>query len=197
MASALQFDPLKAHTKGEIKRLRLTGYIPVSVQHKGMATRHFQQATRPLREYLEQHGEGTLLDALITADNQAQRLMVHQVQRDGVTHALLQVTFQQMRLEDRLKTHVPLHFRNEPKNADAMMQHRLDSLEIECSQGDLPESILVDLGGMQRGDVLRVSDLPANPHYTILAPPDTALASLVSNRTGVGDAPAEPAAPAA
>ena len=197
MASSMTLNPLMAHTKGEIKRLRLAGYIPVSIQHKGMETQHFQQEARPLREYLEQHGEGTLIEAQIGPENRTQRLMVHDAQRHPVTHALLQVTFQQVRLEDRLKTHVPLVFKNAPKDADAIMQHGLDTLEIECSQGDLPESILVDLGAMHRGDVLRVSDLPPNSHYTILAPGNTALASMSSNRAVAGSEPDVPATPAA
>ena len=187
--------PIQAHTKGEIKRLRLAGYIPVSIQHKGMETQHFQQEARPLREYLEKHGEGTILEAaMIGPDNKIQRLMVHDAQRHPVTHALIQVTFQQMRQEDRLKTHVPLDVSpTRPKTPTRCLQHRLDTLEIECAQGDLPESILVDLSSLHRGEVLRVSDLPANPHYTILVPGDTALASLTSNRVGAGseqDAPA-------
>lgn len=196
MAAALKMNPIEAHTKGEIKRLRLTGYIPVSIQHKGMETQHFQQEARPLREYLEKHGEGTILEAVVGPENKIQRLMVHDSQRHPVTNALIQVTFQQMRQEDRLKTHVPLIFTNAPKDADSVLQHRLDTLEIECSQGDLPESIVVDLGSMHRGDVLRVSDLPANPHYTILAPANTALASLTSNRATAG-ADTAAAAPAA
>ncbi len=195
MASKLVLNPLQARTKGEIKRLRLAGYIPVSIQHKGMETQHFQQEARPLREYIEQHGEGTIIEAQIGDSGATQRLMVHDSQRHPVTHALIQVTFQQMRTEDRLKTHVPLIFQNEPKIADAILQHRLDTLEIECSQGNLPESIIVDLGSMQRGDVVRVSDLPAHPHYTILAPANTALASIISNRGGASaEAVAAPAA---
>ena len=133
---------------------------------------------------------------MIGPENKVQRLMVHDAQRHPVTHALTQVTFQQMRQEDRLKTHVPLIFTNAPKDADALLQHRLDTLEIECAQGDLPESIVVDLSSLHRGEVLRVSDLPANSHYTILVPGDTALASLTSNRVGAGS-DQDAAAPAA
>ena len=44
MTRQLVVQPMKARTKGEVKRLRLEGYIPISLQHRGEPTLHLQQA---------------------------------------------------------------------------------------------------------------------------------------------------------
>lgn len=197
MTTQFILSPIAANTKGTVKRLRLAGFVPVSLQHQGMKTLHYQQETKSLDEYLRQHGEATLLDLLIGEETNPQRVMVQNVERDPVSQKLRQVIYRQVRRDDALKTQVPLLFTDEPKVSEALLQHRLDRLEIECSQSELPDHITVSLGAMHLGSVLRVSDLPSNAHYKILTPGDTVLASLMSNRTGSAAAVASEAAPAA
>lgn len=185
MESRFILDPIQARTKGEVKRLRRAGFIPVSIQHKGMNTLHFQQEIRPLDEHLRRYGDGALLDLWISSEGRRERVIVQSVHRDPISGRLLQVTFQQVRHDDTLKTHVSLQFTGEPasvQHGEAMVQHRLDRLDIECAQNDLPDYITVNIGHLLPGDVVRVSDLPADPRYKILAPADTVLASLVRPR---------------
>lgn len=188
MAHQLQLNPLEAKTKGEVKRLRKAGYIPVSIQHKDMETQHYQQESRSLEEFLRRYGSAALLELSIAPDNRKQRAIVQQVQRDPLTQNLLQVTFQQVRRGDTVKTQLPLVFTGEPEAVrlnDFMIQHLLDSLDIECDPENLPTHITVDVSNMEAGGVLRVSDLPEDTHYKIMTPDDAVLASLISTRHGV------------
>ena len=196
MIPQFTLSPIAANTKGTVKRLRLMGFVPVSLQHKGMTTQHFQQEAKPLDEYLRLHGEGTLLDLLIGGNATLQRVMVQDVNRDPVSHKLRQVIYTQVRNDDALKTHVPIQFTEAPLSSDTILQHRLDRLEIECSQSNLPDHISVPLDALRLGDVIRVSDLAANPHYKILTPGNTVLASLTSNRASLSETAAS-ATPAA
>ena len=120
-------------------------------------------------------------------DNVHQRAIVCGIQRNPITQKLLQVTFQQVRSDDRVKTHIPLHYHGEPEEVKLgayIAQHALDTLEIECAADHMPAYIDVDISNLQPGRPIRVSDLPAHPHYKILASPDTALASLSSTQQG-------------
>jgi large subunit ribosomal protein L25 len=193
MAHQFKLDSLQASTKGEVKRLRKAGFIPVSIQHKGMETLHYQQEAHPLEEFLHKHGNAAMLE-LVAPDNRPHRAIVHDVQRDPLSHHLLQVTFQQVRQGDTIKTQVPLAFSGEPesvRHGDYIVQHLLDHLNIECDQDSLPEHISVNIANLQPGDVLRASDLPDNPHYKMLTPGDAVLVSLVSTRKGISEAEAE------
>jgi large subunit ribosomal protein L25 len=190
MASQFTLDPIEANTKGQVKRLRKAGFIPVSLQHKGVPTLHFQQEARPLDEFIRRYGDAALIDLWVAPGHQRQRAIVHNVQRDPLTERLLQVTYQHLRREDTLKTHVSLVFAGEPLAVhlgEAIVQHQLDRLDIECDQDNLPDQISANIADLLAGDVLRVSDLPDNPRYKILNPPDTVLASLTNTRAGRGE----------
>ena len=187
MASQFTLRPIEAKTKGAVKQLRRTGFVPVSIQHKGMPTAHYQLEAKPLEDFIRRYGEASFIDLMTVPDNVHQRAIVCGIQRDALSQKLLQVTFQQVRSDDRVKTKIPLHFLGEPEEVrlgNFMAQHALDVLEIECAADHLPAHIEVDISGLQPNHPLRVADLPEHPHYTILAPPDTTLASLTSTQQG-------------
>jgi large subunit ribosomal protein L25 len=199
MAHQLKLTALEANTKGEVKRLRKAGFIPVSIQHKGMETLHYQQELHPLEEFLHKHGNAALLE-LHTPGKRPQRAIVHDMQRDPLTHRLIQVTFQQVRRGDTIKTPVPLAFSGEPepvRHGEFIAQHPIDHLNIECDQDNLPEHITINIADLQPGGVLRVSDLPEDKRYKILTPADTVVVSLVSTRKGISEAELEAEKPEA
>jgi large subunit ribosomal protein L25 len=202
MASQFTLSPIAAKTKGAVKQLRRTGFVPVSVQHKGMPTAHYQLEAKALDEFIRRHGEASFIDLMTVPDNVHQRAIVCGIQRDPLTQKLLQVTFQQVRSDDRVKTHIPLRFLGEPEEVrlgEYITQHALDSLEIECAADSLPAHIDVDISGLQPGHPIRVSDLPDHPQYRVIASPDTTLASLSSTQQGkeeIAAATEEEAAPA-
>jgi large subunit ribosomal protein L25 len=188
MAHLFQLSPIEANTKGAVKRLRKSGFIPVSLQHKGITTLHFQQEAQPLDDFLRRYGETALLDLKLTPEAPPQRAMVQSLQREPLTQKLMQVTFLKVGQDDILKTHVSVVFTGEPaevRSGEVMVQHQMDRLDIECSQENMPNQISVSIAHLQLGDVLRVSDVPADPRYKILTSPDTVLASLTSTRAGI------------
>src|SRR5438105_2471473 len=148
MASQFTLRPIEAKTKGAVKQLRREGYVPVSIQHKGMATAHYQLEAKALDEFIRKHGAASFIDLMTVPDNKHQRAIVCGIQRDPLSQKLLQVTFQQVRHDDRVKTYVPLYFQGEPeavKLGTHIVQHALDTLEIECGADQLPASIDVDI----------------------------------------------------
>ena len=195
MASKLTLNPIQYRTKGELNQLRRSGFVPVSVQHRGMSTEHYQIAAKPLDEFIRKYGEASYVDLMTASDNKHQRAIVRGIQRDPISQLLLQVTFQQVRSDDRVKAHVPLVFIGEPEEVKlgiAIAQHALDTLEVECAADHLPTHIDVDISHLAMGHPLRVSDLPPHPHYRIMSPADTSLASLTTTQQGKEEAVGTP-----
>ncbi len=205
MSVQLNAAPITARTKGEVKRLRQAGFVPVSIQHRGQETLHLQQEAKPLDEFIRQHGGAALLELTVAPDSQRQTVMVHDVQRDPISLKLVQVTFQSVQGDEPVKAHIPLVFRGEPEAArrhEAVIQHALEMLEVRCLPGRLPDHITVHIETLQVNDVMRVADLPATEQYEILTPADSVLASLLPLNLTADPAPAAPtpapeAAPAA
>lgn len=188
MQTKLKAMPIEAHTKGEIKRLRREGFVPVSIQHRGDKTRHFQEESAPLDAFIRKHGESGLLSLEIGPGNIMETVIVHDVQRDPMTHKLLHVTFQSVLTNEPMRVHVPLVLHGQPEPVqmgEAFVQQPLEAVEIRCLPGNLPDHLTVDISHMVVGSVLRVADLPASKAYEVLTSADTVLVSLTVVRTYV------------
>ncbi|HLK56317.1 MAG TPA: 50S ribosomal protein L25 [Chthonomonadaceae bacterium] len=183
MQTKLNATPIQAHTKGELKRLRKEGFVPVSIQHRGEETLHFQEEAKPLDDFIQHHGEAGLLSLMIAPENRNQTVIVHGVQRDPLTNRLLHVTFQKVEQNEPIKVHVPLVWHGQPETVrlgTAFVQQALEAVEIRCLPKDLPEHLAVDIAHMNFGDVLRVADLPGSDKMEVLTPSDTVLVTLKS-----------------
>jgi large subunit ribosomal protein L25 len=182
---SLQFTahPIQTRTKGQLRRLRSEGYIPVSIQHKGWETLHLQTEARPLDEFLRRHSPSTLLELVIEPDNKRQAAMIQNLQRDPISQRLLQVTFQAVVRGEPIKAHIPLVFQGEPELArlhTAVVEPQLEQVEVRCLPGDLPDHIPVDISGLTLNAPLHVSDLPVSDRYEILSAPDTVIVTLLA-----------------
>ncbi|HZO87288.1 MAG TPA: 50S ribosomal protein L25 [Chthonomonadaceae bacterium] len=184
-AQPVQFkaSPIQARTKGEVKRLRKSGFIPISIQHRGQETLHLQAEAKPLEEQLRLHGEAALLEMVLEPDGQRQTVLFSAIQRHPVTHSLQHVAFRSVIGNEMIKAHVPIVLHGEPEAVrlhTAVLQPGVDQLEIRCLPQNLPDHITVEVSQLGIGDVIHVSDLPKSDKYEILTPTDTAVVSLAS-----------------
>lgn len=190
---------IQANTKGKVKQLRRDGHIPVSVQHQGEGTLHYQLETKPLDDFIRAHGEASMLE-LVVEGGVSHQALVHDVQRDRLTKKLLQVTFQSVQTGDSVKVNIPIVFHGEPMNVKmktATLQHAIEQVEIRCQPNDIPAHITINVSNMTITDTLRVADIVANTKYQILTAPDTVVASLVPLLGQGAEATTETAAVAA
>ncbi|HZT43623.1 MAG TPA: 50S ribosomal protein L25 [Chthonomonadaceae bacterium] len=182
MALRLTTTPIQAHTKGEVKRLRRDGYVPISIQHRGQEPLHLQTESKPLDEFIRQHGESALLE-MVLPNKKRQTTIVKQVQRDPLSHRLLQVTFQSVSRDEPIKVHIPILFHGEPeavRQHTGVVLHQLEQVEVRCLPQNLPDHLTVDISHLSIGESIHASDLPQSDKHEILTAPDTVLASLTS-----------------
>lgn len=187
--------PLQARTKGQVKQLRREGFIPVSIQHRGEETRHYELEAKPLQEFIHRHGEAALLDLSLAPEGRTQTVLVHDVQRDPISRHLLQVTFQSVVRGEPIKTHVPIVVQGEPEavhNNMAVLTQATAAIEVRCLPTDLPDHITVDVSNLEPGAEVRVADLRPAGKYEILTSPETVLVSVARSKAAfVEEAPAE------
>lgn len=177
----LTAQPLTATTKGEIKRLRQTGYVPVSIQHRGNETIHLQEEEKPLDAFIIRHGNSGVAEMIVGPDLKKHTVVLHDIQRDPISKRLLHVTFQDMEKGDTVKTHIALVFKGEPdavRTGDGVLSQALMQLEIRTDVSHMVDHITVDVSHLELGASLRVSDLPKQDGYEILTPEDTLIASV-------------------
>ena len=185
MQKEIHAGPIEARTKGEVKRLRRNGFVPVSVQHRGEPTQHMQSRALPLDEIIRKHGESSVINLITEAKGGTKQVLVHDVQRHPVSKQLLHVTLQALVKGEKVKTHVPIRLVGEPepvRQGTGVLQHATESLEVRADPTKLPDHVTFDISHLEIGDSVRVSDLPESSDYEVTAQPDTVIASVARVR---------------
>jgi large subunit ribosomal protein L25 len=195
--------------KGASRRLRRAGKVP-AVLYGG----HGQ----PQNITLDHQQLLTLIDKekfyssiiSINVDKQGQPAIVRDVQMHPARNAVVHVDLQRVLENEKLKIHLPIHFRGETvapgvKTQGGIVSHLIQDVEVSCLPKDLPEFLELDLSSMNLNDTRHLSDIPLPGGVTIpeLAHRNPPVVSVHSPRVAepepeaVAAAPAEGAAAAA
>jgi large subunit ribosomal protein L25 len=191
--SEITVKPIEAHSKGELKRLRKSGWVPVTLQHRGEASEHFIAELHGLEQFMRQHGETGMLDVVMPGKKRAQAI-VHDIQRDPISRRPIQITLQKFSKGEAIKTHIAIVLSGTPQAVSensAILEQPTTQLEVKGDPQKLPEQITVDISGLTFDTPIRVSDLAAG-EYQVLSSADNVIASLSALRKEEEPEVAEP-----
>ena len=158
---------LKAQPRTEFgsrvgRRLRRSGLVPGIVYGGGSEARPFQVPERDVRNVLV-HG-GALIDVEIEGE-QAVPAVIKEQQRDPVRGALLHLDLQEVRLDEEIQADVAIELLGTEDapgvKAGGVLEHVTHQVTISALPTAIPESIPVDVSGMEIGDTLQLAAVPA------------------------------------
>ena len=176
------------------RRLRAADQIPGVLYGQGMTPVSVAVARRDLRLALSgPAGFNTVLQ--LEVDGKTYPAVVKDVQRHPVKRNVSHIDFLQVNMSEMLTVSVPLHLTGEAKavlNEGGLVDPAVDTIEVECTPGNMPNEFVVDVSEMQPGDVIRLSSLVMPKGVTALGDPDMAIVTAIHGSQAEPDA--EPAA---
>ncbi|HEY9036930.1 MAG TPA: 50S ribosomal protein L25/general stress protein Ctc [Pseudomonadales bacterium] len=189
--------------KGASRRLRREAQeLPSIIYGGGKAPENITLTLRQITKALE---DERFFSHVITLDieGSTEEVILKDLQRHPAKSSVMHVDFQRVVKGQKMTVHVPLHFINGAKSPGVKLKggiesHQASELEIRCLPKDIPEFIAVDMGAMDVGDIIHLSDLtlPEGLESVALAHDhDLALASIIAPR--VDKEPAAEEAPKA
>jgi large subunit ribosomal protein L25 len=138
---------------------------------------------------LLRHG-ATLVDVDVDGANHASVIKDYQVH--PVRSTLVHVDFQEVSMDEVLKTVVAIHLTGEedaPGVKDGgIVNHVTRELNIESTPNSIPEYIEVDMSSLATGDSLTVESVKAPAGVTITDEPDTVICTIALPRAVVASA---------
>lgn len=135
-----------------------------------------------------------ILDVVV--DGASEQAVVRAMQRDPASDKVLHIDFLRVRADRAIQVHVPLHFLNEDDCVGVRMggniSHNLIEVEVSCLPADLPEFIELDIGDLELGETLHLSDLQTPEGVSIVAlmygeDRNIPVVSVQTPRGGAGD----------
>jgi large subunit ribosomal protein L25 len=173
IAFELSAEPRNDQGKGASRRLRHSGKVPAIL---------YGAHVEPTRLALEHHkllalvADEKFYSSIISikVGTQQQPVIVKDVQMHPARNAVVHVDLQRVLENEKIRLHVPIHFRGEAaapgvKSQGGVVSHHMADMEVVCLPGDLPEYIELDLSAMNLNDSLYLSDVKVPPGVAISA----------------------------
>ncbi len=186
----------------KVKQLRREGKLPAVLYGKHIdpipLVLDYRDAEKALR------GLSTSTLVILEVEGARHTAVVRERQKDYIKGKLLHVDFQALSLTETMRVEVPIELEGEApavKTYGGVLVQTLESVEVESLPGDMPERLMVDLGGLEEiGDSITVADLVLPPNVKVLVDPNETVVVVTAPRSeeeveeasGVAEGEAEP-----
>lgn len=170
-----------------VKILRRQGLVPGNLYGKGMASQPVQMNAHELTRFIATHGPATLIDLHLDGNKEGEIVMLAQIQREAVSHAIQHVDFLHIQMSKPMRLHIPIRIEGEAPavtRENGVLLHILESVEVEALPAKLPEALSLDISDMTELKSIRhVSDLQIPPDVTLLTSLEEVIIKIEAPRT--------------
>jgi large subunit ribosomal protein L25 len=170
-----------------VKIIRRQGLLPGNLYGKGQASQPIQMNAHELTRFVATHGPATLIDLHLDGNKKGETVMVQQIQREPVSHAIQHVDFLHIQMSKPIRLHIPIRIEGEAPavtREKGVLLHILESVEVEALPANLPEALSLDISDMEELKSIRhVSDLQTPPDVTLLTALDEVILKIDAPRT--------------
>ncbi len=148
--------------KGAARAARRANLVPGVVYGNGEDPVSIQIDFHVLLKMLK---AGKFMSTLInlTMDGKDQRVICRGVQRDVVKDMPIHIDFLRLSRKSRINLNIPVDFINEEDcpglTKGGVLTVVRNEVEMKVTAGDIPETLTVDLSGLEVGDVVHMSDI--------------------------------------
>jgi large subunit ribosomal protein L25 len=179
------------------RRLRAEGHIPAVVYGQGMTPISVTVERRELRLALSgPAGVNTVLS--LEVDGRSYPAVVKELQRHPIKRTVSHIDFLQVNMNEEITVSIPVRLDGEAKavvSEGGLVDAAVDSIEVSCTPGNMPDEFVIDITEMQPGDVIRLADVPMPAKVTATGDPDMPVVTTMM--TAAGEAAADAAEAAA
>ena len=133
-----------------LNKLRNSGYIPAILYGKNQENVSIQVQVKDFGKAFQSAGESTLI--YLNVDGQSYPVIIHDVARDPLRDAVLHADFYKVRLDEKIKTKVPVVFEGEApavKELLGIFVRNVNELEVEALPQNLPHEISIDISSLK------------------------------------------------
>ncbi|MBI4298797.1 MAG: 50S ribosomal protein L25 [Chloroflexi bacterium] len=180
----------------KVNTLRRHGIIPIHLYGGDNQPVNLQGDAKFLQKVIVQAGKNILVSLEIEGNKDQNIAFIREVQRHPVTGNLLHVDFLRIDVAEKIETDVRLVIVGEPpavRSLHGFLFQGLHSLRIECLPTEIPESIEVNVSGLDDFEKsIRVRDLSVNPRVAVLTDPEELVAKVNPPRLAEVEAAAAP-----
>ena len=176
----------RTETGKKLKTIREKGFVPGIVYGRDVSNVVIIIEEESFNKIFKTAGENTLIDLKIEGGD-THTVLIHDVMVDPVSSKPIHVDFYQVRLDEKVKTEIPLNFIGESiavKEEKGTLLKTLQTVEVESLPADIPHDITVDISAIKTfDDHVRVKDLKFDNNVRVLTDSEETVAMVSPPRT--------------
>ncbi len=161
--------------KGAARRLRRAGQVPGVIYGSNTEPIHFAADILELHSLIRNYGANAVLELEIDGDQHL--TMVKDIEQNVLTLDMDHLDLLSIKRGEKVEVEVPLTFTGEPAPG-LMFISDTDVLLVEADVLNIPEEIEVSIEGLEDGTVVTAADVVLPEDTTLVADPETAIASV-------------------
>jgi large subunit ribosomal protein L25 len=181
MSTKLAAQSRTASGSAAARRMRADGHIPGVVYGLGMDPISVSVERRDLRLALSgAAGVNTVLS--LEVGGKVYPAVVKELQRHPIKRTVSHIDFLTVNMNEELQVHVPLRLEGEAKAVAAeggLVDPAVDSIEVSCTPGNIPDEFVIDITDMQPHDIIRLADVPMPKGVTATGDPDMPVVTIL------------------
>jgi large subunit ribosomal protein L25 len=157
--------------KGASRRLRRAGKVPAVIYGGQGGPRSITLDHQQLLTLIDKEKFYSSIIS-VNVESESQPAIIRDVQMHPARNAVVHVDLQRVVESEKLKIHLPIHFKGEAvapgvKTQGGIVSHLMQDVEVSCLPADLPEFLELDLSGMNLNDTLALGDIKLPTGVTI------------------------------
>jgi large subunit ribosomal protein L25 len=157
--------------KGASRRLRRAGKVPAVLYGGEGGPRSITLDHQQLLTLIDKEKFYSSIIS-VNVDAQPQPAIIRDVQMHPARNAVVHVDLQRVVESEKLRIHLPIHFKGEAvapgvKTQGGIVSHLMQDVEVSCMPADLPEFLELDLSAMNLNETLSLGDIPLPAGVTI------------------------------
>jgi large subunit ribosomal protein L25 len=181
---------LKANKREErgkqAAKLRKSGQLPGVIYGNGVDPTAVSLDAKEAERVYQRAGGNKIIQVQL-GEGAAKNVLFHDVQSDGRTGQLIHADLYVVKMDEAIKTEIPLHYTGESTavyQQEGTLLKNLETIEVEALPGNLPESIEVDISVLDDFEKsIHVSDLKIPQDVTLLSDPEELVAKVEPPRS--------------
>lgn len=158
----LKAQPREQRGKGAMRKMRAEGRVPGVVYGHGDETRAISiDAHETQLLFKRVHVENTIIELSIEGEKAPVKTLVREVQAHAHKPILLHVDFQQVHAGERIHVEIPVRLLGTAAGTrvGGVLMHTVTDLPVKVLPDRIPETIDVDISGLEIGDSVHLRDI--------------------------------------
>ena len=175
--------------KQSARDLRKEGGVPAVLYGRAQDTLAIQVNARTFKQFLRTYGENVIINMEVEAGD-PETVIIKEIQRHPVDkQTLLHADFIRISLDEPVTSAVPVILVGNPPGVQqgGVLESPLREVSLHCLPMQIPNDITIDVGHLEIGDSVHVSDLTLDEEIDILDEPERILAMVSQPRIHLED----------